>query len=438
MVLRRMHKKRLCLVWAAFAVVGLSSAGEVVGAPLASFGSDPESAARAMAATASVNATAAAAVNPARLIDAKGVDLSLGIIVADDAIKIQRKDAGLPTYVAYQLGMAAALPIGDWRDRVFFGVDVHLPGDSLYSVDNTTQDDVVVLHLGNDARRFTLDASLGFRLWERIAVGIGVHVIPDVVADVVIDFTDEAQNSESHIEVGYKFAPIAGFYAQFGDYIHLGVAYRAATRLALDVPARVSVSESIGQISTRLEGYAYSEPHDISLGLSVDFSPFVETPLARFAFHAAAQIQYYPYPLIHSARVTLYDENGETISESTHADTQPNLAYALRAALDWRPLDEISVSLGYAFEKTHVPAPRSIFNIIDGDRNQIAFGATFWCPESWFKSFNLGFSTSAKFDFYDIRDVEKHEFLFGNPGSPALRFEGYAFAWHAALRMQFQ
>ena len=95
----------------------------------------------------------------------------------------------------------------------------------------------------------------------------------------------------------------------------------------------------------------------------------------------------------------------------------------LESAIDWRPLDEITVSLGYAFEKTHVPAPRSIFNIIDGDRNQIAFGATFWLPDSWLNSFNLGFSTAAKFDFYDIRDVEKYEFLFGNPGFPALRFE---------------
>ena len=430
--------KRLFSSLAAIAIFGMGHASEAVGSPLASFGSDPESVARAMAATSSVNPTSAATVNPARLIDAKGIDISLGIVVADDAIQIQRKDAGLSTYVAYQLGAAVALPIGDWRDRLFLGIDMHLPHDSLYTVDNSTQNDIVILHLGNDARRFTFDAALGVRIWERMSVGVGVYIIPDVVADVVIDFTSRAQNSKSHVEVGYKFAPVAGFYGQFGDYIHLGVAYRSATRLKLDVPARVFVSDSIGQIHTRLEGYAFSEPHEVSIGVSADLAPLATTSLARFALHATAQIQYYPYPLIHSARVVLYDEQGETVSESTHANTKPNLAYALRAAIDWRPLDEITVSLGYAFEKTHVPAPRSIFNIIDGDRNQIAFGATFWLPDSWLKSFNLGFSTAAKFDFYDIRDVEKYEFLFGNPGFPALRFEGYAFAWHAALRLQFQ
>ena len=156
--------KRLFSSLAAIAIFGMGHASEAVGSPLASFGSDPESVARAMAATSSVNPTSAATVNPARLIDAKGIDISLGIVVADDAIQIQRKDAGLSTYVAYQLGAAVALPIGDWRDRLFLGIDMHLPHDSLYTVDNSTQNDIVILHLGNDARRFTFDAALGVRI----------------------------------------------------------------------------------------------------------------------------------------------------------------------------------------------------------------------------------------------------------------------------------
>ena len=67
--------KRLFSSLAAIAIFGMGHASEAVGSPLASFGSDPESVARAMAATSSVNPTSAATVNPARLIDAKGIDI---------------------------------------------------------------------------------------------------------------------------------------------------------------------------------------------------------------------------------------------------------------------------------------------------------------------------------------------------------------------------
>lgn len=406
--------------------------------PLLSFGSDPESVARAMAVTASVTPAAAAAVNPARLIDAQGIEISAGVVIADTALKIQNADANLDAYVAYELGAALALPVGKWRDRLYLGFDVHLPHNGLYAVDNPSQEETVSLRTGNDARRFSFDGALGVRIWNRVAVGLGFHIMPDVAADVAIDFGEKTQNSQSHVEVGYKFAPTAGIYAQIGDMFRAGFAYRAATRLSLDVPARVHVSDSIGRIYTRLKGYAYSEPHDFSIGIMADFSKFAPHPAARFNLHAAAQIHCYPYPIATSAAVTLYDNDGNAISETAQDFAKAELAYALRVAIDWRPLDEIAVSVGYAFEKTHVPAQRTVFNVLDADRNQIAFGASFWLPEAWLQPLNIGLATSAKIDFYDTRDVEKYDFLVGNPGFPAIRFEGLAFAYHVALRFRFR
>ena len=60
--------KRLFSSLAAIAIFGMGHASEAVGSPLASFGSDPESVARAMAATSSVNPTSAATVNPAKVL----------------------------------------------------------------------------------------------------------------------------------------------------------------------------------------------------------------------------------------------------------------------------------------------------------------------------------------------------------------------------------
>ena len=95
----------------------------------------------------------------------------------------------------------------------------------------------------------------------------------------------------------------------------------------------------------------------------------------------------------------------------------------------------------HAFEKSPVPAQRAIFNILDSDRSQLTFGGTFWLPEawlSWISPLEIGFSTACKFDFYTTREMEKYEFLPGNPGFPSIRFEGYTFAWHGDLVFKFK
>ena len=102
------------------------------------------------------------------------------------------------------------------------------------------------------------------------------------------------------------------------------------------------------------------------------------------------------------------------------------------------PLDELRVSLGYGFTKSPVPAQRYLFNVLDADRNQIAFGATGYLPTQWLGGFGLGMSLAAKLDFYTTRDMEKYDFMPQNPGFPSIRFEGYTFAFHAALLFRFE
>ncbi len=414
----------------------MSSAAEA--APRDAFGLDAQSSSRAMAVTASAEPVAAASTNPARLVDAAAIETSIGIVVADDQLKVNRSDADLDTYVGYEIGIAAVLPLGSIRDRLFIGANVHLPHGRLYDVQNSAVAEPVILSTGADARRLTLDAALAVRIWERICVGAGVHLIPDVTANVNIDFSGNSDLSSSHVSVNYRLLPVIGLYAEPVEGLHVGFSYHAAGRLSLDVPAKTYLSESIGNINARLKGYAYSEPHLFSFGARYDFSGLVEDHLAHFAADLDFEYRYYNRIIAASAEVTLVDDEGGVLNSSPVASLKFDDAWSLRAAVSWMPVDEVAVSFGYAFEKTAIPAQRKQFNVLDSDRNQIAFGVTGWLPEYMLGTFGLGLSTGMQFDFYAPREMEKYEYLPGNAGFPAIRFEGFAFAWHGAILMRFE
>ena len=428
------------ITYSALAVQVLWPLGNAGASPAASFGLDAMSTGRAMAVTASADPLSAASTNPARLMDVGpgAIEVGAGVVVSSDELKVNRADAGLDTYIGMQFGVAASLPLGKFRDRLFVGADVHLPKDHLYTLYNSGASDPVVLSNGPDARRLSLDLALAVRIWERIAVGVGVYVLPDVGASVNVDFSDQNEHSYTDIKVDYRLAPTVGIYAEPIGGLHLGFAYRAAQKLSLSVPANIYISDAIGTIHTRVDGNAYAEPHRISFGISYDFSSLTEQHLLHFAANLDAEYDHYTDPIQTSARVWLYDEAGAVLEKPLESGTDYQDAFSIHTSIDWMPLDELRISVGYGFTKSAVPAQRYLFNVLDADKNQVAFGATGYLPAQWLGGLGLGLSLAAKLDFYTTRDMEKFDFLPQNPGFPSIRFEGRAFTFHAALLFRFE
>lgn len=388
-----------------------------------------------MAVTAGAAPVSAAGSNPARLIDTKGIEVSAGLVVADDRLRINGEDAGLETYEGWRVGIAAALPIGKHLDRLFAGVSLHLPNDGLFDVENTAVDTPVVIRTGSQARRLSLDAAVAARVWERISVAAGLSLMPDVIADVNIDFTEDRAKSHSSVRVDYKLAPIVGIYAEPIEGLHLGVTWRGAAQLSLDVPAAIRVSESVGNIRARLKGYAYSEPHDIRLGIRYDFSRFVMDDLCRFEVELDAAYRHYTSPIATHAEVSLYDEEGNEMGATVRTPQAFKDAWEIRTVLIWRPMDGIDVSAAYAFEKTPIPAQSGVFNVLDGDRHVVAFGGSFWFSPEYAPE--MGFSVAAQFGIYMPRTMEKDIFAPENAGFPNISFRGFDMAFHIAYMIRF-
>ena len=370
-------------------------------------------------------------------LNADTIEMAAGLMVATDKLKINGSDAGIDNYYAMQLEFATSLPLGPYRDRLFIGADIHLPKDHLYSLYTSGMRDPVVLGFGPDARRFSIDVAAAVRIWEHIGIGFGVYVLPDVGSSVELSFGSEYENSHADIQVGYRLAPTVGVYAEVIPGLHLGFAYRAAQTLSLDVPANLYINEAIGTIHTRVDGNAYAEPHVIAFGVSYDFGQ-IRDDLLHFAVNLDAEYHHYPDPIRMAARVWLYDDSGEVLEGPASSGADYRDAYVIRTALDWMPLDDLRVSVGYGFYKSPVPAQRYIFNVLDADRSQLAFGASGYLPSKWLGGFSPGLAIGAKLDFYTKRDMEKYEFMLNNPGFPSISFEGYTFAFHADLMFRFQ
>lgn len=430
--------RRFCFLAMALAAIGYST--EIQASPSNAFGLDAPNTARAMTVTAAAPPVSAASTNPALLINLEpdSIEMLANFVVSSDNLKINDEDPNLDTYLGYQLELAASLPLGSFRDRLFIGATAHLPNDGLYHTHTPTLEEPIIYRYGTDARHFSVDAALAVRIWERIAIGAGVHLSPTTKGNAHISFANHKESSSTDIEVKTKFAPIIGIYAEPIQNLHLGLVYRGASKFSMDIMADIFINDAIGYIHSQMKSYAFIEPHALSFGIRYDFSSISSNKLARFAVSTDFEWMHYDSPIATTSQVWLYDDGGETINDPDTNYDKFGEGFSYRIALDWIPLDELTVSVGYGFWNSPIPAQRKAFNVLDSGFSEIAFGASYWLPQNTLGSFDLGFATSTKIDILQKREMEKYEYLPDNPGFPYISFGGYNFTWHFAVMMRFK
>ncbi len=426
-----------CALGCVFAV-RMMSANQAWAGPIDAFGASAPSTARAAAVVSDSDATDAAIFNPARLVRVENIDVSAGVVVSADAFKINGEASQLDRYVGYNLGIAARIPLGSWTDRLYLGTVIQFPHDGLYDVQNTLPDTPRILLNDQHVRHFEIAASAAVRIYRSIAIGAGFTLLPDVQGNVSIDFRNGSHAHTTDVRVDYNFAPVLGITAEPVEHLNVGFAWRGAHRTSLSIPVDVIVSEQIGAIHTAVEGKAFGEPDRFTVGASYDFAHLVQNDLLRFAARLEVGYEHYRNDVASTACVTLYDDFGSVIDTSTAYPFKFEDTWHIAASLDWRPLDVLTVMAGYGWQTTPVPAQRGLLNILDASHHTLTFGLTGWLPETWLSSpKHIGFSTSARFDLYQSRAMEKYEMLAGSYGYPAIIFEGFNFSWHGSLILKF-
>ncbi len=380
----------------------------------------------------------AALLNPARLAAVQNIDFLAGITVAKPNLRIQERDAGIGTYVGYTIGMGARLPLGSLDDRLFLGIHVHLPHDGLYDLQASLPDAPRPLFHDAHTRHFDFAFGAAVRIWRSLAIGAGFTLLPDVEGTVSIDFRNNSDAHSTDVRVNYNFAPTLGISYNPWQGLWLGFSWRGAHRTSLHIPVDVVVSDQIGAVYTSVSGVAFGEPDRFLFGVAYDFAHLSETPLTRFTARAEFGYEHYRQDVASTSSVTLYDDRGNVLDVSEAQPLDFHDSWHIATSLDWKPLDELTVTAGYAWQTTPVPAQRSVLNILDASRHTVSIGVTGWLPRRWLSSpREVGFSTAALFSVYQRREMEKYEMLNGNYGYPGISFDGSFWSWHFSLHLHF-
>ncbi len=400
--------------------------------PLDTFGFGARAGALASAATANPQGPEGAYYNPAALSTSQEVTLSAGVLFAEDFLTINDRDARIASHLAYQVGFAATLPLGDLLgERFAIALALHLPHDSLYDV--KLPDDTTATYPFWDGhnRRLAIFAALAAKITPIIAVGVGLSLLPDVEGRVNVDLSSEAGRNDANVRVDYNFAPTAGIHITPTDAFAIGLTYRGPQHTTIAIPVDVQVTTAIAAIQAEIVAPAYAVPHQLVLGTAYTWA---QVQAAIDLTWSAYQSFRYPSP-----DVTVFDQDGTPLRTAEAAPLTFTNTLALRLGLEWQALDTLALRLGYAYIQSPVTAQRGYTNLLDADRNHLTLGVGLSAPASWRWSglHEAHLDLQGQLTLFNQRAFEKSLFIPGNPGFPTISMAGGTYALGTQLRLVF-
>jgi long-chain fatty acid transport protein len=398
-------RARLALSLAPVALVALSS--EAAASAPGTYGLGSRQAALAGAATADATDFSACFYNPAGLTSARGLELSVGYMYADNRLRMNGRDNDVADISGIAAGIVAPGKIAGVPFA--FGIGAYLPDDGLSRI-RALRQETPRWELYNDRSLILfLSAHLAVRPLPWLEVGGGLAFLAATrgrfairgEANVLRPY-DSALEHEVDADLTSVRYPIAGVRAKLWDYGYLGVAYRGESKLDLSLEANLDGVVDFAGIDVPLRytlatrTIAAFQPQQAVFGLSfqkvpglrvnvdlawVNWSAY-DSPTARTRAHLEAE----PPP---GTPVDLpEDPRPTTVIPPAFEDrlvprlgAEYVLGFGARRKVsgseEARPLVQIPVRAGYAYERSPVPDQTGRTNFVDTDRHTLALGAGF-------------------------------------------------------------
>lgn len=362
--------------------------------PWDTYGVLPQGVGQSGAVTASADDATAAYYNPAGLGFA-GVSgrtsLSLGygggvpfVDVARQRTNpeaLERHPTREPHYEGW-VTLGSVFPLGSkLKNLASIGLLISMPQDKLVTVESLDPRDPQWLRYQSHTDRLSLALSLGVRLGDYVAVGAGVNVMAGVVGRIVFEiepFTRQVERRDLSIELQLRGAPIAGVVITPGPRLKLGVSYRGALGLDIEMPTTLGMGE-LGTLFLDVGGLVHYTPHELSFGAQY----VVDDRLSLSADLLWSMWRFAPYP----ATSVAVDYGGE-VPESVGLDEaltfrtrdpatgfQDTLTPSISAQYVL-PDDMTRLRVGYAYRPTYVPNQRQASNYLDATAHVVGLGLT--------------------------------------------------------------
>ena len=325
--------------------------------------------------------------NIAGIAGLQRASLGVGLLASRGWFEVSGEALDADWLTLVQFGAATPLPLGQGalQRRLFLGVAVSLPTDGLYHVELPDDRTPAFPLIGERNRRLSLMGGLAARITDWWYAGVGVSLLPDVSASVLVDLKGAGGTNTAQIDVDYNLMAIAGIKFLPAENWSIGLAYRGGHNTRIDLfPVRVDVAANLDPVQTRVTAAAYAVPHALALGCEV--APHTDWTLAAdltWAYYGDWQVAAPEVSLCSACpRECSGDDCPEHCRSNTCAavfrDRSPSQHFhdslMPRIGAEWRPLDGLAVRAGYGFISSPLPSQRGFTNLIDGHRHSAAAG----------------------------------------------------------------
>ncbi|MDC0745503.1 OmpP1/FadL family transporter [Polyangium mundeleinium] len=388
----------------ALAAAWLLAAPEAQASAPGTYGMGSRTGALAGAVTADAADFSGCFYNPAGLVSAPGLELSVGYLYADNRLRINGKDNDVADVHGLMAGIVApgkilSLPFA-------FGIATYIPDNGLSRI-RALRQETPRWELYNDRPTILfLSVHLAVRPLPWLEIGGGLAFLAATrgrfgirgEANVLKPYDSQLSHEVDADLTSIRY-PIAGARVKLGRLGYLGVAYRGQTKLDLALQANLEGIVDFAGVDVPLRYTLETrtldafQPQQVVLGLSFQAVPRLranfdlgwvnwsayESPTPRTSAHLEAE----PPP---GVGVELpEDPKPVVIVPPAFQDrfvprlgVEYVLAFGAERRVSGRPAPakavEIPLRAGYAYERSPVPPQEGPTNFVDADRHTISLG----------------------------------------------------------------
>jgi long-subunit fatty acid transport protein len=375
--------------------------------------------------------------NPAALSEVKSPVFGAGLLLVKNNFKATNTiaepaenqthltDSDLSVF--YNIGFASPLPVFGLKDRLFAGLSIILPHNALYNIQNHEKSSPSFFLLSERNKRLSAFASMAVKISGWLSLGAGISIIPDLYGDVSVDFTAMGEKNSDMFSVKYDFAPVMGLIVKPSGKFTAGLSYRGGNRTDIKVPVKAHVSDTFPPVNLMIVSTSYNNPHQISFGVQAEIFEGLKTELD--IVYSIYENLDYPSP-----SVTVFDDKGNVGKVSENIYQKMKNTFSPRFGAEWEFQKGFFLRMGYSHVQTPLREQKDEANLLDSDRNTVSFGTGF---EKEILGQNMGIDSHFQVSILARNYHEKSKILYGNPGYPSIKTEGYFYTAGIDVKLYF-
>lgn len=334
--------------------------------PIDVFGLTSQRAGQANTGVAAADDASALYYDPAGLVASPGGELVLGTLGAYSNLAINGQRVRLADPVGFQLAVRAPLPLGGaLADRIAVGVGLHLLPRSVARIIAPAPDQAFYPYYGDRLSRIVVLPGAAVRLGGGLSIGGAVNVLAGLSGSIyAAEGATRAIEARVDERVPTVARAIAGVHYQLSNTLRLGAVYRQRFEIPFSTSAQTMIAGEPIDLDLRASGQF--TPHQVGLGISWTSEAFAA------AFDLGwAKWSGYPGPYVRvDSRLPLVGPVPGQTPEVPFDDT-----FSARAGLESVTTEGLVYRGGYALESSPVPRnQQGVTNLLDGTKHTVAFG----------------------------------------------------------------